>query len=138
MPTIGLEITSINAKREEEMGKELKIDHFQKIRDVKKKKIDALGKEVLEILFEYKCTYENSATKKNVGKIEFEGKLFYFIENLEESLKSWKKNKRLPDNITVDVFNRITRTCLTKAIGLAEDLRLPPPIRFPTARIKQS
>ena len=36
------------------------------------------------------------------------------------------------DEIMLDVLNTIFRRCLAKAVDLADLLRLPPPLRFPT------
>lgn len=136
MPIIGMDIMSMEANRENEIGRNLRIDNTPKIKSVNKRKIDALGKDVLEIGFEYECSYKNPEKKKKnvVGSIIFKGNILYLTENIENILKEWKKSKKLSNEILIPVLNGIIRRCLTKAISTAEELKLPPPIRFPIAR----
>jgi len=134
MPVIGMEIKSIEGKREDSIGKNLRIDNGPKINKIKTKKIDSLGKEALDIDFEYQCNYKNPDKKKPIGSIVIKGSTLFLTENTKEVMKKWKKDKKLSQDVALPVLNNIIRRCLTKAINLSEELKLPPPIRFPIAK----
>ncbi len=55
-------------------------------------------------------------------------------ESNSKVLSSWKKDKKLPENVSVEVLNHLFRRCLLKIAGIAEELQLPPPIQLPMVR----
>lgn len=138
IPVIGINIRSLNAKRNKNISGNLKINNNPQIKKITKKGINQLNKEGLGIEFEYNCTY-NQEDKKNpeVANIKISGEILFLTEKTKEVLKEWKENEKLSDKIAVPVLNTIMRKCITKTIDISEDLQLPPPIRFPTAK-KQS
>ena len=50
--------------------------------------------------------------------------------------KEWKKNKKLPVNVDIEIKNFLIRKCLTLSVPLSESLQLPPPVIFPIIRKK--
>ncbi len=137
MPVIGMEIKSMEAKRSDDIRGNLKINNTPKIKDLKERKIQSIGKDVIGFDFEYLCKYENPEKKrgKEVGNIKIEGELLFLTEeDSKKIIKDWKKNKKLPAAIGIPALNAILRKCLSKSINIAEELGLPPPIRFPVAR----
>jgi hypothetical protein len=66
-----------------------------------------------------------------------DGEVIYHDKKMGEILKKWKSEKKLDKEVGLEVLNFIFRKCLTKSIQIAEDLRLPPPIRFPIVKTKE-
>ena len=58
-------------------------------------------------------------------------------KEIEGLIKSWKKDKKLPDEVNLQVINSVLRKCTIKALDLSEELQLPPPIALPFAARKQ-
>ena len=134
MPVIGMDITSIEGKRGNEASKNLRVENGPRIKNVTTKKINSLGKEVLDIDFEYECLYRVSEKKKPFANITIKGNVLFLSEDVKETIKKWKKNKKLEQKVALPVLNNIIRRCLTKIINISEELKLPPPIRFPVAK----
>ncbi|MEM7819539.1 MAG: hypothetical protein QXD48_01780 [Candidatus Aenigmatarchaeota archaeon] len=131
MPIVGFNLNSINAKNEEKIVKgEINISSTPIIKNVEKKDLDLI-KDVISIQFGFKTIYE-----PKIGEINFEGEILYQTEDIKKILKVWKDEKKLDDKIAVDVLNTIFRRCLTKAAEISDELRLPPPIRFPVVQPK--
>lgn len=131
MPIIGFNFSSIKAVNEEKEPKgEVSINSAPSIKNVEKKELDIV-KDAVAISFEFKTIYE-----PKIGEIDFEGEVLYKTDDVKKLLKTWKDSKKLDDSIAVEVLNTIFRRCLTKANVLSDDVRLPPPVRFPTVQKK--
>jgi hypothetical protein len=129
MPIIGFNFKSIKAVNEEKSIKgEISINSTPSIKDVEKKDLDVI-KDVIAIQFEFKTLYE-----PKMGEISFEGEILYKTDDIKKIMKTWKDDKKLDDVIAVEVLNTIFRRCLTKANALSDEVRLPPPIRFPVVQ----
>ncbi|QQG39538.1 MAG: hypothetical protein HYS81_04120 [Candidatus Aenigmatarchaeota archaeon] len=140
MPVVGIGIRKIEASRNELSERGMGVGQSPHVKDMKKTKIDALGAEGLEISYEYVFDYKGADRKKLIANITFSGEAVYLPEkgdDLEELLAKWKKEKRVPSKIFVPVVNTIIRRCVSRALVLAEDLNLPPPINIPIVRIEK-
>ncbi len=128
MPIIGMNFTSIDAHFDEKKaGGHVNINSSPSIENIRKKDINLLKeKDVVAIEFKFTTSYE-----PKIGEINLRGEILYQTDDAKKILADWK-DKNLDSKITVDVLNTIFKKCLTKAAVLAEDLRLPPPITFPT------
>lgn len=132
MPVIGLTFKSIQAKREKGMIKsEIKINSTPKIIGVKEMDIQALNKKALAMEFEFLTLYNPT-----IAEIKISGELLYTTKENKVVLDSWQKNKKLPENVSVEVLNHLFRRCLIKVSNLADDLQLPPPIPMPRVGTK--
>jgi hypothetical protein len=124
---IGYNFDKIEASRVKEISGKLDITSSVKIISVEEKEIEILNKKrVLEVEFEFLVEY-----KEEFGSIRMLGKLLYDGKNIKEGLKMWKKDQRLPEEIDIEVKNFLFKKCLTLAIILADELRLPSPLPFP-------
>lgn len=133
MPIIGLSIKSMEAKREKGQVKgEIKVNSTPKISDIKEVEIPTLKKKALSLNFEFLTKYEPP-----IGEIKLHGELVYLAEKNAPILAQWKKNKSLPENVSVEVLNHLFRRCLLKMANLADDLQLPPPISIPMAKLQK-
>lgn len=132
MPVIGLNIKSIEAKKEKDVvTSEIGVNSTPKINDVKEMDINTLGKKALSISFDFTTTYS-----PGIGEIKMTGELLYLADDNKKILAEWKKNKKIPDNVSLEVLNHLFRRCLIKITGLADDLQLPPPIQLPIVKPK--
>ncbi|MGC9200536.1 MAG: hypothetical protein ACP5F8_01040 [Candidatus Aenigmatarchaeota archaeon] len=124
---IGYTFDSIEAKREKELQGRVDISSTQKIVSVEEKEV-VIGekRKVLEIGFEFLVEY-----KENFGSILMKGKVLYDSKDMKEILKNWKKDQNLPQEVDMEVKNFLFKKCLTLAILIADELRLPSPLPFP-------
>jgi hypothetical protein len=124
---IGYNFDKIEANKVKEISGKLDITSSVKIISVEEKEIEILNKKrVLEVEFEFLVEY-----KKDFGSIRMFGKLLYDGKNIKDGLKMWKKDQRLPEDIDIEIKNFLFKKCLTLAIILADELRLPSPLPFP-------
>jgi len=126
MPIVGFNITSINAKNNEKpVTGEIGINSTPKIISVEKKDLGVV-KDAVAVRFSFGIVYE-----PKVGEINYTGEILYQSVDSKKILKKWKDEKKLDDDIAVEILNSIFRRCLARATLMSEELRLPPPIRFP-------
>lgn len=57
-------------------------------------------------------------------------------KNVKEILAVWKKDKKVSDAIMAQILNMALNKCNVKALVLADDLSLPPPIPLPKIESK--
>ena len=81
---------------------------------------------VLAIKFTFRTFYE-----PKIGDITITGEILYQAEDAKASVKLWKEKKTVEQKIYLEVTNTILRKCLSKAVMLADELRLPQPVAFP-------
>jgi hypothetical protein len=126
MPIIGFNFKSINAYVEETMATgEVSINSAPLVESIVRKDVPGF-KDVLAINFKFLTKYE-----PKIGEIEVFGEVLYQTSDAKKILSTWEE-KKLDAKLAVDVLNAIFKKCLTKVIVIADDLRLPPPITFPT------
>jgi hypothetical protein len=132
MPIIGFNIKSMHGKNNEKaVTGEININSVPKIINIEKKDIGVL-KDIVSITFNFNTAYE-----PKIGEIGFDGEILYQADDVKKIMKTWKDEKKMDDSITAEVFNVIFRRCLTRAASISEELRLPPPIRFPVVLPKE-
>lgn len=134
MTVVGMTLNSIKAevKKQLPIKERIEISSSPIIKNLEKKKIGFMNAEVLGIEFEFRTSYN-----PGVAQIILKGEVLYQAENIDKVIKEWKSKKKLPAEIAVPVLNVIFRRCLKRAIDLADDLQLPPPIRFPVVKTKE-
>lgn len=132
MPIIGLSFRKMEARREKGQIKgEIKVDSAPDIKGLTETLIPTLNKKAIVMEFDFVTKYHPP-----IGEIKMSGELVYMAEKNATILSHWKKNKKLPDDVSVEVLNHLFRRCLLKMANIAEDLQLPPPISLPVARIQ--
>jgi hypothetical protein len=124
---IGYNFTKIEAERSKEISGKVDISSSVKITSVEEKELEVFNKQkVLEIGFEFTVEY-----KEGFGKIHMVGTLLYDGKEAKDAPKMWKKDKKIPESIDLEVKNFLFKKCLTLAILLADEIRFPSPIPFP-------
>ena len=89
--------------------------------------------DLLQVEFEYSVSYD-----PDFAKIEFLGILAVAVESKEakEILKQWK-DKQMPEDFKIELFNVILRKSNIKAIQLEDELHLPIHINLPKVSAQQ-
>jgi hypothetical protein len=108
---------------------EIKVNSTPRVNDIKEVDIASLNKKALSLKFEFITKYD-----PNIAEIKVGGELVYMAEKNEPILKQWKKEKSLPEEVSVEVLNHLFRRCLLKIDMMADDLQLPPPIQIPRVK----
>ena len=131
MTIIGINLNSIKAEVKNRVVKgNLNINSTPNIKSIEKRNV--LDMEAIAIEFEFETKYE-----PDIASISIAGELVYNTDDAKKLLKKWKDDKKLPEEIAVEILNVIFRKCLTKAIVLSEDIGIPPPLSFPVVRPKE-
>lgn len=128
MPIVGYYIKSIDAKKRNSAKDRIDINTNVTITNMEKANVGIKNKEPsIDISFEFHTRYE-----PNVGEIILEGNVMYVGSKVNESLKLWKNEKKILQEVDIEVKNFLLRKCMTIEINLAENMGLPPPLMFPT------
>lgn len=136
MPVVGLTVKNVSAKRIGEYVGPAGVNNNVRLVEVNETELTAVGKKGLTIAYEFKSDY---LTEKKVpfAEILINGDVLVVADNSAELVKIWKKDKKLPEDLNLQAVNSVLRRCITKALGLSEDLNLPPPVPLPFASKKE-
>ncbi len=129
MQIIGFNLTKVLVEREEKIEGKLEVKQNIDISDLSKEKIPFSEGEAVKIKFNFTVTYD-----PDFAKLNLEGYLILMVDKdeMKKFLKSWK-NKKLPDESKVSLFNFIMSKCNIKALNLEDELNLP--LHVPMPRI---
>ena len=130
MPIVGFNFERVSGEKKNIITKEVKIRNNASITNILEEKLPIEGSkgEVLKFTFEYITSYE-----PEIGEIELKGHILYLddTKKIKEILKSWKKDKKIPQELMQQLLNIIIRRSSIKALTLSEELNLPPQIPLP-------
>lgn len=128
MPVIGFAFRSINASVEEKnVAGNIDVNSTPSIENIKKKELTMPEfKDVLSVEFKFVTKY-----KPEIGSIEITGEVLYQTNDAKRMASMWKDGKKIDGKAAADILNTIFKKCLTKAVSIADELRLPPPLNFP-------
>ena len=129
MQIIGFNFEKISAERKpKKIIKNLEINSNINIKNISKEDLDIIkDKPALKFEFEFSISY-----KPEIAKILFQGFILGIVEKDESKdiLKKWK-NKKIPEEIRIPLFNLILTKSNVKALQLEEELGLPTHIPLP-------
>ena len=136
MPIVGFGLTKIIAEKNSAIKGKVDIRNNVGVKDVKSADI-LLGKDksnAVKFVFEFTSTYE-----PGIGKILLEGEVLYMDEpsRIKEIQDSWKKDKKVGQELMTQVLNNILNKCNVQALILSQDINLPPPIPLPKVQISK-
>jgi hypothetical protein len=137
MPVVAMSIESINAKKQSEVAGGVKVNSNTNIKEVKEQKLPGLSKNALLVDFEFITNYTDDKDKK-IAEFIIGGNVLVVDDKYKEALELWKKTKKLPEDMSIEVINVIFNKCSKKAILLSDDLQLPSPVPLPFAKKKQN
>jgi hypothetical protein len=127
---VGFNFRKMDLEKKSDNLKELKITAGIDISDLKEVKSNLFNssEEIIAVSFEYTINYE-----KDIAVLKFYGNLLVSVDSQQakEVLKQWK-DKKIPEDFRVSVFNLIFRKSSLKALQFEEELNLPPHIPLPS------
>jgi len=130
MPIVGFNFERVLGEKKNIISKEVKIRNNASITGILEERLPIEGSkgEVLKFTFEYITSYE-----PEIGEIELKGHILYLddTKKIKEILKSWRKDKKIPQELMQQLLNTIIRRSSIKALTLSEELNLPPQIPLP-------
>jgi len=130
MRLVGFNFRKMDLEKKSDNLKDLKITAGIDIFDLKEVKSNLFNssEEIIAVSFEYTINYE-----KDIAVLKFYGNLLVSVDpqQAKEVLKQWK-DKKIPEDFRVSVFNLIFRKSSLKALQFEEELNLPPHIPFPS------
>lgn len=135
MSVVGIQFNKIIIDKKSPAVGKVNVNNNVAIKNVEKTDL-AFGvakQNALKFDFEFKVIYE-----PNVAEMSFWGYLSYFEkpELIEEVLKAWKKDKKVPKDVMTPVLNSVLAKCNMEAIVLSREVNLPPPMPMPKVEIK--
>jgi hypothetical protein len=129
MKIIGFNFKKISAERINESGEKLKINTGINISEISSVKSDLFRskEEIVQIVFNYTINYE-----PEYAKVDFSGVLLLSLEpkDARKIVSEWKE-KKIPEEFKIIIFNAILRKSSIKALELEEELHLPLHISLP-------
>ncbi len=125
MPVVGLGFDKLIADKKKPVKAPLKINSNLVVTDL----VQGEEKSVLKFKYEFKLNYDPDIAELVIG-----GHVLYTDKEktLSNIMKEWKKNKKVDPEIVKKVINVAIVRSNMKAIILAEQVSLPPHIKFPT------
>ena len=137
MTIVGFNFTSLNAEKKDAIKGKISINNNVVIKDVEEKDL-SLGmskQQSLRFIFEFISKYD-----PNVGSITLTGDVLFIEEakKIKEIIAGWKKNKKLPKEVTSKVLNTVLGKCNVQALILSEQINLPPPIPLPRVQVRET
>jgi len=130
MTIVGTAYTKFDVQRTGLLKGKIDIKNNAAITSVEKQDI-TLGttkQSALKFGFSFKVSYE-----PGIAHILLEGEVLWVDtkENVEDCMKSWKKDKSLPPSIISPILNAVLQKSNVEALLLSRELNLPSPIPLP-------
>ena len=133
MKLLGFNFTKIQVEKHKDRVDGLKIGTRIDVSEIKEAKASMLKTkdEVLAVKFAYGLDYE-----PEMAKLDLEGNLIISLESKKarEILKEWK-DKKMPEDFRMTLFNLILRKASLKALQLEEEMNLPIHMQLPSLKI---
>lgn len=133
MAILNFNFSKILVEKTGKASKQMNIKSGMNIADVVASDvIKGTGQKAYAIKFSFEVNYE-----PKYAQILLEGSIIYLAdEKLGKEIEdSWKKNKSLPKDIALQVFNRILHNCNVESLILSKELDLPAPIQLPKVKV---
>jgi len=132
MKLAGFNFNKINVERSGELPKELKINSNIDVLNIKDVKSDffKVKEQLVEVSFNYKINY-----LPDYATLELGGNIILSLEPkiARDVLAQWKE-KKMPVEFKIALFNFIIRKSSVKALQLEEEMNLPYHIPFPSVK----
>lgn len=129
MPVQAVHVTSIEARRfsgsEESSPDQVRIDHNSTVTLVQK-----TGENLADIGFRYTASYSGLGVIKLEGTARFEG-------DADAIEATWQAESEMPQDVASELHTAVMQTCVPQAVGLSQDLELPPPVPIPQIQFEE-
>jgi len=135
MTVVSFNFTKIEAEKKEGAKGKISIKNNVSINNVDEKDL-SLGSQkqkVLNFTFEFTSKYE-----PDYGSIRLVGNVLYMedAKRVKEILDAWKKEKKLPKEVTGKIINVVLNKSNVQALILSEQVNLPPPVPLPKIQLE--
>ena len=129
MPVTGIVLKSIEARRFSDVvpNQQIRIDHNSTLTLVAREADDRMRVE-----FGYTTSYGP------LGVIKIEGTLSFSDPGAGVAADGWATTRNLPPDMAQQVHGAVMGMAVPEAVGLAKELRLPPPIPLPQIQFQQA
>ena len=132
MKIIGFNFNKVYIERFSDKFKDLKINTNIDIKNVKQLKQELFNtkEEVIEVRFGYDVDYS-----PDIAKISLSGNIILLTNSKTSKtfIKEWK-NKKIPEEYKLIIFNVIMKKSNLKAIQLEDEMNLPLHISLPSVK----
>lgn len=141
MPIVGFNFNKVHVEKKEQaerdQPKNIQIKNNVLITNVQEEKLPTGKVKSDGLKFDFKFHLEYTP---DVGEIELIGFMYYLDEPeiIKDIFKSWKKDKKIPQDITSALVNTVLVKGTIKALSLAQEVNLPPHLPLPTVNPKSS
>ena len=132
MPIVKIDVHKLSAIRNlDAKGGQVRIDNTVSLKNVEEMDFAVDNKKGLKFTFSFTCTYQ-----PDLGSIVVEGKVLFIEEQkkVEEIMKSWVKEKKIPPQIMEQIANAALHKGNIQAIKVSEEVSLPSPLPLPKVR----
>jgi hypothetical protein len=130
MKVVGFNFTKVNLEKKSNNLKNMKITTGIDISNIKEVKSSLLNSpdELIVVEFEYMINYE-----KDIASFKFNGNMLISIDpkQAKEAISQWK-DKKIPEELRLTLFNIILKKSSLKALQFEEEFNLPPHIPLPS------
>jgi len=125
MPIVGFNYSKIEVEKKDKVVPKMNIKSNVAITAIKEEKLPTGKSKTDGLRFEFKY---NIIYDPKVGYINLSGFIFYLDDNkiIKDIMKGWKKDKSVPDNITLEIINAVLFRSTIKALALSQEVNLPP------------
>ena len=130
MAIVGFSFTKISAEKKSAPTGKISVKNNITVKDVEKTDLflGSAKQPGIKIIYEFKSVYE-----PKMGEIVLQGEILDIEDEkiIQDVLKGWKKDKKLPDGLMNMVVNSILGRCNIQALIMSKELNMPPPIPMP-------
>jgi hypothetical protein len=130
MSIVGFNFSKIVVEKKQTIKGKINISNNVSITNVEESSLSFGGSKQkgLKFTFNFITNYE-----PKIGSLDFTGDILYIedAKKVEDILKAWKKDKKLPKEITTSILNTTLNRCNIQALILSQQINLPPPIPMP-------
>jgi len=132
---VGFNLTKILVERTKPVRGKIKVNHDLRIEHVEQRPLPLKEKKnALLFDFLFHIQYEPS-----IGEVAFHGNVLYYTDQkkMDTVVEQWKKSKKVPPDVSVEVINTIFAHCNVRALELAHELNLPAHLPLPQITLRE-
>ncbi len=137
MAIVGITFRKICAEKKNIVKGKVTIANDLSLEKVEEAKIPLADSKqtALNFKFNYSTKYE-----PEIGNIDIKGDVLWVddSEKNKELLKQYKKDKNVPLDIKMAIFNNILSKATVEALIMSRDVQLPSPIKLPKTRAEEA
>jgi len=137
MPIVGFNFSKVMVEKNQkpELVKNIQVKNDVLITNVQEEKLPTGRTKADGLKFDFKFLLKY---EPNVGQVELMGFIYYLDDQeiIKDIFKGWKKEKKIPKDITENIVNAVLAKGTIKALSLAQEVNLPPHLPLPAVNPK--